>query len=64
MDRVSGPEVQARWYHPRLGTWRDIGHFPNAGTHVFAPPSSGDKEDWVLVLEDAGKDYPLELPEG
>jgi hypothetical protein len=64
MNRISGQDVQARWYDPRVGTWRGIGRFPNTGTHEFAAPSRGDKSDWVLVLEDAGRNYPLELPEG
>ena len=64
MNRISGQEVQARWYDPRVATWRDIGRFANAGTQVFAAPSRGDKSDWVLVLEDAARDFPLGLPEG
>jgi len=63
MDRISGQNVQARWYDPRLGTWRDIGRFPNRGTQAFSAPSQGDKEDWVLVLEDAASTLPLELHE-
>jgi hypothetical protein len=62
MDAISGQTVQARWYDPRVGTWRDIGQFPNAGTREFAAPSRGDKHDWVLVLEDAERNYPLDLP--
>jgi len=64
MDRISGENVQARWYDPRVGTWRDIGRFPNRGTQMFTAPSQEDKEDWVLILEDAGRNYPLDLPEG
>jgi len=64
MDRISGRNVQARWYDPRVGTWHDIGRFPNTGTQVFAAPSRGDKSDWVLVLEDAGRNFQLDLPEG
>ena len=64
MNGISGQNVQARWYDPRVGTWRDIGQFPNTGAQGFAAPSRGDKNDWVLVLEDAGRNYPLDLPEG
>jgi hypothetical protein len=60
LDCLSGKEAQARWYDPRLGTWRDIGRFPNAGTQEFVAPSQGEKEDWVLVLEEAGKGLPME----
>jgi hypothetical protein len=60
MDRLSGKEVRARWYDPRKGTWVSIGQYANTGVREFAAPSQGDQNDWVLVLEDAGKDYPEE----
>ncbi len=51
----------ARWYDPRLGTFADIGRYPNTGEREFAPPSSGRQDDWVLVLDDASKQYPTDL---
>jgi hypothetical protein len=47
--------VQARWFDPTVGTYRNIGgaRFANAGISKFVPPGrnhDGD-EDWVLVLE-------------
>jgi hypothetical protein len=60
MDKISGSNVKCRWFDPRLGTWRDIGNYPNTGVHEFVAPSQGDQNDWVLVLEDAGRDFPLE----
>ncbi len=30
----------------------------NTGVKMFIPPSSGYGQDWVLVLDDAGKKYP------
>jgi hypothetical protein len=58
MDKVSGKTVKAQWYDPRTGTWREIGEYPNTGNREFAAPSSGAKNDWVLVLEDAAKGCP------
>jgi len=58
MDKVSGAEVKAYWYDPRDGTSRFIGQFPGAGVREFTPPSSGIGNDWVLVLDDAAKDFP------
>jgi WD40 repeat protein len=52
-DKVSGQEVIARWYNPRKGTWIPAGRFANKGVREFAAPSRGEKEDWVLVLDDA-----------
>lgn len=53
LDRVAGDSVRASWFDPRDGSYRAIGEFPGQGTRRFVPPSSGDDNDWVLVL-DAG----------
>ncbi|TMQ31367.1 MAG: hypothetical protein E6K70_22790 [Planctomycetota bacterium] len=59
-DKLSGEKVRARWYDPRKGTWSLIGEFDNSGNRKFEAPSTGGKDDWVLVLEDARK-FSLEL---
>jgi hypothetical protein len=61
MVKVSGKAVKAQWYDPRKGTWWKIDEYPNTGTREFAPPTKGERSDWVLVLEDAAKDYPTRL---
>ena len=58
MDKISGTEVKAYWYDPRDGTSQFIGQFPDTGVREFTPPSSGIGNDWVLVLDDAAKDFP------
>jgi len=60
MDKISGSDVMCRWFDPRGGTWRDLGKYPNTGVREFVAPSQGDQNDWALVLEDAGQDFPLE----
>jgi hypothetical protein len=55
MDRVAGKVVNARWYDPRDGTWRDLGEYPNNGRRDFTAPSQGAQSDWVLVLDGAAK---------
>ena len=60
MDKLTGKKVKAHWYDPRTGKWREIGEFANEGKHEFEAPSKGDKDDWVLVLDDAEKGYPIE----
>jgi hypothetical protein len=62
MEKLSGKNVRARWYDPRKGTWTEIAVFANAGTRDYVPPSKGDTDDWVLVLEDAEKNFPTEPP--
>lgn len=58
MGIISGSRIKAWWYDPRTGVPAYIGEFDNQGTAEFMPPSSGRKNDWVLVLDDAAKGYP------
>jgi len=59
LGKISGKTVKAQWYDPREGTYTAVGEIPNSGTRRFTPPTSGVEQDWVLVLDDAGK-KPLE----
>jgi hypothetical protein len=38
-----------------------MGEFANTGEREFIPPDLGEQSDWVLVLDDAPKRYPLRL---
>jgi len=58
LDRLSGERVRASWFDPRDGTSAAIGTFPRAGKKEFRPPSQGKGHDWVLVLDDASRDFP------
>ena len=51
MDKLAGLKVEASWFDPRTGETKSIGTFPNSGNHEFTPPTSGEDNDWVLVLE-------------
>lgn len=55
--KITGKELTAYWYDPRKGEAITIGNFPNAGKHLFKPPTSGYGKDWVLVLDDAKMGY-------
>ncbi|HAB19575.1 MAG TPA: glycoside hydrolase family 140 protein [Verrucomicrobiota bacterium] len=57
MDKISGPKVKAWWFNPRTGEATAVGEFPNSGEREFNPPNPGEMLDWVLVLDDAGKNY-------
>lgn len=51
MSRVRGPQVHARWFDPRDGSYLEIGRFPAEGARVFDPPGAkGRDSDWVLEL--------------
>ncbi len=58
MDKVSGANVAAHWYDPRNGTWQRIGEYANTGVQGFIPPSRGEQDDWVLVLDDTARGLP------
>jgi hypothetical protein len=55
--KLSCKTIRAWWYDPRQGTATAIGEFEKTGFHDFTPPSSGAGNDWVLVLDDASKNF-------
>ena len=62
MGKLSARNVKAQWYDPRRGSFSPIGSFANDGRkRQFIAPSKGVDNDWVLVLEDESKNYPVEL---
>jgi hypothetical protein len=61
LDRLSGKKIKAQWYNPRDGHFMYIGLYTNSGVQTFTPPTNYDQDDWVLVLEDEEKKYPVEL---
>jgi len=58
MDVIQGSNVVAWWFNPRNGQATKIGTFANSGDMEFTPPDKGEVLDWVLVLDDASKQYP------
>lgn len=58
MDKIAGAKVKAWWFNPRDGKATAIGTFENSGERAFTPPEDGEMLDWVLVLDDAAKNFP------
>jgi len=58
LGKLAGDRVRAWWYDPRTGAAELAGQYERRGEREFTPPASGDGRDWVLVLDDAGKDFP------
>jgi hypothetical protein len=56
--KLSGEKLRAWWFDPRDGTSQPIGEFAKTATRTFTPPAPGEQLDWVLVIDDAAKDYP------
>jgi hypothetical protein len=57
MTAIKGPKINAWWFNPRTGKAEKIGDFNNAGNQTFQTPTPGELSDWVLVLDDASKNY-------
>ena len=57
-NKLSGERIRAYWYNPRNGTSQKIGEFQKEAFKDFTPPSTGPGNDWVLVVDDASKNYP------
>ncbi len=58
LGRVSGNELRGWWYDTRTGKATHIEKFGNNGTRAFDAPGSKNRgNDWVLILDDASKNY-------
>ena len=56
--KIAGSKIKAWWFDPRTGKASEIGIFENKGEHAFTPPNPGELLDWVLVLDDAARNFP------
>jgi hypothetical protein len=56
--RIAAPVLRGWWYNPRNGKAKDLGAFTNDPGLSFEPPAELKGRDWVLVLDDASKNYP------
>ncbi|MBW3622221.1 MAG: glycoside hydrolase family 140 protein, partial [Armatimonadetes bacterium] len=56
---LSGETIRSAWYDPRTGEFTPFEEFRKTAERTFTPPSDGPQDDWVLVLDDAAKEYPL-----
>jgi len=55
--KISGKEINAAWYNPRNGEITAIGKSAKLAQQEFVPPISGYGQDWVLIVDDASKQY-------
>jgi len=56
-DGIKADSLKAWWFNPRDGSSIMRGVFSNMKEMEFAPHSEGRGSDWVLVLDDAKKNY-------
>ena len=58
LEALTGATVRAWWFNPRDGTAIPAGEFRRTATREFAAPNRDDDLDWILVVDDASKQYP------
>ena len=59
--KLSGTTISAWWYDPRTGAAMHLDDSAKTDTREFAIPAGNNDNintDWVLVLDDAAKNYP------
>jgi hypothetical protein len=59
LGRLSGELLRAAWYDPRTGAATILEVVARAGQRTFRPPGAGAGCDWVLVLDDLARGYPM-----
>ena len=57
--KLAAKQLTGHWYNPKNGQSQSIGNFENKISQEFTPPSSGYGNDWVLVVDDPGKNYTM-----
>jgi len=57
LSALSGETLAAWWFDPRTGHAQAAGRSPRTASQSFTPPAIGTEQDWVLVLDDAARNY-------
>ena len=55
---ISGKTLHLWWFNPRDGSNTDLGMVPKPSLIEVVPPFEGEDLDWVLVIEDAARQFP------
>ena len=56
-SKIKSSKLRGWWFNPRDGRTIAIGDFENTGSREFMPSSIGRGSDWVLIIDDASKNY-------
>lgn len=56
---VHGAQIRVTWFNPRTGKNVDGGMVAGGAEYTLQPPFDPEGRDWVLVLDDAAKNFPL-----
>ena len=58
-DVINSHQVRETWYNPKYGTSYAVHTGDNTGIQTYTPPTSGRGNDWILILDDADKQFPI-----
>jgi hypothetical protein len=58
LDVLTAKRLKAWWFDPRTGKARAAGSFAATPQRTFVSPAGAEALDWILVLDDAAKNYP------
>lgn len=59
LGKISGNQLNAYWFNPKNGESKFIEKLENKGKKKFTPPTMGYGHDWILILDDASKNYSI-----
>ncbi len=58
-DVIKASKLKSIWFDPRYGISHPIHTGNTFATQTYAPPTQGRGNDWILILEDSEKNYPI-----
>ncbi len=57
-EKLTGKQLKGWLFNPRDGYTISLGNFENTGSKEIEPPSMGRGSDWLVIIDDAAKNYP------
>lgn len=57
-SKINARTLRGWWFNPRDGSTKPLNKIRNKSEVKFTPPTNVPGEDWVLVLDDAARNYP------
>lgn len=62
LNKMSVKQWRANWFDPRTGKTRSAETVAGQRQQRFIPPTSGYGQDWILILDDVSRRYPMPGP--
>ena len=59
LGKTDGNLLNMYWFNPRNGISMKEPQIKNSGKILLTPPTSGYGQDWILIMDDAEKNYSL-----